>query len=87
MDVSNAFLHGDLDYDIFMEQSPDYCKDKNLICKLCKAIYGLKVARNIWNQCINDFFVNSLDFIHSFNDVCLYFKRTGKYYIYILYLC
>ncbi|KAK7580680.1 hypothetical protein V9T40_001309 [Parthenolecanium corni] len=84
MDVSSAFLHGNLDYDVFMEQPPGFCKDKQLVCKLRKAIYGLKVSSRIWNKCINDFMVNSLNFTRSANDFCLYSKCIDKSYIYVL---
>lgn len=84
MDVSNAFLHGDITYDVFMEQAPGFSKGKNLVCKLKRAIYGLKVSPKIWNQCINEYFVNSLGFRRSQYDQCLYIKTEGANVLYVL---
>ena len=58
LDVSSAFLHGDLDYDVYMEQPKGFCKDETLVCKLKKAIYGLKVSPCIWNKCLNEFIMS-----------------------------
>jgi hypothetical protein len=44
MDVKTAFLHGDLEEEIFMKQPEGYVVKgkKELVCKLKKSLYGLK---------------------------------------------
>jgi hypothetical protein len=43
-DVKTTFLYGDLQEEIFMEQPKGYVKleTKQLVCCLCKNIYGLR---------------------------------------------
>jgi hypothetical protein len=49
VDISSAFLNGDLDADVYMQQpegfeqhGPDY------VCRLLKSLYGLKQAGRMW---------------------------------------
>jgi len=61
LDAKIAFLHGNLEEEIFMTQPKSFeVQDKkNLVCKLHKSLYGLKQASRQWYKKFNKFTRNS----------------------------
>src|SRR5271169_4341381 len=74
MDVVTAFLAGNLEEEIYMEQPEGFevgTKDEDLVCRLRKSIYGLKQAPRVWNQRIR-LYLKSIGFDQTYSDLCVY---------------
>ena len=82
--ISNAFLHGDLQEIICMDQPPGFQDTQypHHVCKLRKSLYGLKQAPREWFQKLTSQ-LQQLGFQGSKTDTSLYFTHTGPVYILI----
>ena len=89
MDVKTAFLHGNLDETIYMEQPEGFIKkgDEGKVCLLRKSLYGLKQSPRQWNLRF-DSFIKTLGFIRCVKDHCVYMKKlkTGDCIYLLLYV-
>lgn len=75
LNVDSAFLYGDLDEEIYLEQPEGFwvygANGEKLVCLLRKAIYGLKqVGRISWK--LIDIKLKTLGFTNFIEDVCVY---------------
>jgi hypothetical protein len=88
MDVKNAFLHGEIDKEIFMEQ-PHGFEDKHnpkYVCKLRKELYGLKQAPQAWYGKIAEFLVFG-GYVVTPTDSSLFVKENdGKITTVLIYV-
>lgn len=88
MDVKTAFLNGDLEEEIYMEQPEGYIApgQGKKVCKLVKSLYGLKQEPKQWHQKF-DHVTLECGFKINECDKCVYVKDTdGGYVILCLYV-
>jgi hypothetical protein len=84
MDITTAFLHGDLEEDIYIAQPKGYHQgDSTFSCKLHKSIYGLKQAGRQWNQKLKGVLVQ-FGFVPSSADPTLYVLHKAGQTAYLL---
>ncbi|KAE8686500.1 cytochrome P450 71A9-like [Hibiscus syriacus] len=85
LDVKTAFLHGDLEEEIYMRQPEGFIETdkKNLVCRLKKSLYGLKQAPRQWYKKF-DSFMSSSGFTRCQADHCCYIKRFDNSFIILL---
>ena len=76
-DVSTAFLYGNLEEEIYMEQPEGFNDGTGRVCRLNKSLYGLKQAPRCWNKRFGNFLIR-LGFIVNEADPCLYIKENGS---------
>ena len=80
MDVKTAFLNGELDEEMYMEQPKGFVLPGNekKVCKLVKSLYGLKQAPKQWHEKF-DFVIMSNGFKHNNANKCIYSKFTNNF--------
>ena len=88
MDMTFAFLNGDLDEEVYIEQPDGFIlgKDPKLVCRLKKALYGLKQAPRAWYYWL-DKYLHQRGFIKGSTDSNLYIKiDNDKLLILVVYV-
>ncbi|CAM8910558.1 unnamed protein product [Rhodiola kirilowii] len=88
IDVSNAFLHGHLTQDIYMQQPPGFEDPRfpSYVCKLQRTIYGLKQSPRAWFARLSER-LYQLGFSSSRADVSLFiFNKNGVTIFMLVYV-
>lgn len=78
MDVKTAFLNGDLEEEIYMQQPPGFplSSDPGKVLRLRKSLYGLKQAPRAWNIKFNEV-SRSLGLTRCLSEPCIYTQNSG----------
>ncbi|SCZ93970.1 BZ3501_MvSof-1269-A2-R1_Chr1-3g01134 [Microbotryum saponariae] len=82
-DIDKAYLHGDLDHDIWMTTPRGFDLPTDKVLRLRRSIYGLKQAGRIWNRHI-DASLRDLGYTATGTDHCVYSRiddRRRPHYI------
>lgn len=79
LDVKSAFLHGEINEQVFVEQPPGYVKEghEHKVYKLKKALYGLKQAPRAWYSRIESYFMK-VGFTKCPYEHTLFVKTEGE---------
>ena len=92
MDVKTAFLNGELDEEIYMEQPEGFnvLGQTKKVCRLVKSLYGLKQAPKQWHEKFDSLMMSN-GFKINECDRCVYMSRTLKMdvslFAYMLMIC
>jgi len=80
LDIKNAFLYGDLKEKVHMGQPPWYvAQEENNVCRLRKAIYGLKKSSRAWLE-KSSLVISDIGFAryHSDHSVFICHTKSGS---------
>ena len=87
MDMTTAFLNGELEEEVYMRQLKGFVdKDRqHLVCKLKCSIYGVKQSLRCWNSAL-DARLSRMGFVQTTSDPCLYTFTEGEPFIIAVYV-
>ena len=84
LDVNNAFLHGQLQEDVYMQLPSGINVSKpNQVCKLVKSLYGLKQASRKWYERLTSLLL-AQGYKHANSDHSLFTKSTATTFTVLL---
>lgn len=88
LDVNNAFLQGSLSEVVYMQQPPGFVDSQHPthVCKLHKAIYGLRQAPRAWHDALKNHILQ-YGFCMSLSDPSLFiYSRDGILAYFLIYV-
>ena len=79
MDVKRAFLNGELEEEIYMEQPEGFVihGQESKVCKLDKSLYGLKQAPKQWHEKFDNLMISNGYKVNE-SDKCVYYKSENR---------
>ena len=85
MDVKTAFLNGDLQEEVYMDQPFGFSQkgSEHLVCRLRKSIYGLKQASRQWYLKFHEVRM-TFGFKENSVDQCIYLKVSGSKFLFLV---
>jgi len=83
LDVETAFLNDQVMSEVYVKQPLGYADKTGRVCKLKKALYGLRESPRAWYECF-DKYIKKLGFVRSESDYCLYMNYEDKDKIYLI---
>ena len=89
MDGNSAFLNGILEEEVYIEHPDGFvdANNKSIVCRLHKALYGLKKAPRAWYERLHNYIVKS-GFERTDDNRNLYLKiEKGKRYFFLRNFC
>lgn len=87
MDIHNAFLHGDLQEEVYMKLPPGFSSSTNRrVCRLHKSLYGLKQSPRCWFAKLR-MSLKTYGFRQSLADYSLFsYMKNGKQLYVLIYV-
>jgi hypothetical protein len=83
LDAVTAFLQGNLENEeIYMEQPSEF-KISDKVCRLNKAIYGLKQSSRVWNTELSKA-LSECFLVQANYDPCVYLNKTDKFVTFVV---
>ncbi|RZC01797.1 Retrovirus-related Pol polyprotein from transposon RE2 [Glycine soja] len=84
LDVNNAFLHGELNEEVYMQLPPGMVvPHSNQVCRLNRSFYGLKQASRQWFHRLSTLLLNN-GFTQASSDHSLFFSFNNESFTEIL---
>ena len=77
LDIKNAFLHGDLAEEVYMEQPSGFVAQGEIsrVCRLRKSLYGLKQSPHTWFGKFNEV-IEKFDMQKSKSDHSVFYRNS-----------